>query len=89
MSKIKVEFTKIFKKKDDMGNLLGFCNISIDGLLIRGCRYCSGKDGNFVATPSEAYKDSNKETKYRYIVKVEDEDLMKEIQKAVEKEYES
>lgn len=89
MSKIKVEFTKIFKKKDDMGNLLGFCNITVDGLLIRGCRYCKGENGNFVATPSEAYKDKDGNTKYRYIVKVEDEELMTAIQKAVEKEYES
>ena len=59
MSKIKVEFTKVFKKKDDMGNLLGFADVTIDGLTIRGCRYCKGKDGNFLATPSEAYK--NKE----------------------------
>ena len=89
MSKIKVEFTKVFKKKDDMGNLLGFADVTIDGLTIRGCRYCKSKDGNFLATPSEAYKNKDGETKYKYIVKIDDEDLMKEIQKAADKEYDS
>lgn len=90
MSKIKVEFTKKFKKKDDMGNLLGFADVTVDGLTIRGCRYCKSEKGkNFLATPSEAYKNKDGETKYRYIVKIDDEDLMSEIQDAAAEEYDS
>ena len=87
---IKVNFTKIFKKKDSMGNLLGFCDVTIDdNLTIRVCRYVKGEKGNFVSTPSEAYKDKDGKTQYKYIVKIESEDFNKELNKAVEKEYDS
>lgn len=86
---IKVEFTKVFKKKDDMGNLIGFCDVTLDKVVtVRGCRYIKGEHGNFVATPSEAYEKDGKK-QYKYIVKVEDEDFGKELNKAVEKEYKS
>jgi len=75
---MQIENFKLYEK----GCLKGFCNLNIDGLVIRNCQVFFKHDNYWLGFPSECKTDGTEKKYYPYI-KFENEDRRNDFTKAI------